>query len=1410
MEDRVIKQKVIVYRHNGTPFDLTPYIQDWQINNGGLPDGDSGLDGIVQTANLTIKNSVDANFNPESEFGKLKTKVIQFVGNGGNSYSGVPAGVLVNAVGFQSIEGQATNWDSLTNWDNWSKWSVSDNTDNGDLWGEVRIVDNNFITPKPMRVGVLFEIICTYIDYSVRNEINTFDEAFNPLLDENSKIEIYASEESLKWKSHRWRADGTNRFSNPITGTPLVKAIGISGVYNADTWEELTSWDNFSSWDMNLSFNDFFTQVVEYDNANDEIVLGATPPIGVIVEFSISYFIGEPNLIFSGYIGDSIVIDPVSKTVQLAVRDKGKILQDTMIDGVINYIDYENWNYNKGTGDFLIQEVDASGVFLAENHQLETGDKVIFNNINTLPKKTDGTGLIGSYVINKIDNDKFTLDGVSLSASVNEITLSIFGTNQGEVFTFSINTTTNILTTTKKLPVWVYSTVTQNYDYESKTGWLYLDENGVTRTLNIWNRAVKIDDYNIGLIDPTYPPAEPTILNILPLGTSSATGQKVTSYQERSILVDDIYTFGNSKVVTLENHLLENNDLIRFESTGDLPKGASGEFLTEIYSAEVLSDTEFKIKDEIFTTTGSGIITVYPLVMDVDNIINNVLRDIYGKYDFYVDIESGYNRRMGVNTDMWDFKTVWDTIQGFATQKAMYLQHLFNPYSNDFELTLKTLANKETADYSLTSTDIYIQTQEITGNDIRNAISVNFYNMETGERDSVTAIDEDSISAYNTRPSIITEATSSGINSEAQAQQFADNILEATKDRIIDNQAEIPFLFKFDENRIEVGNTISLKYPYLDSTNGLTPFYAIESIQHFYNATGEDSRSKFKTILSGNKKKVRTGKKRFKRIESRPGQFKQNSGRDISEMYQIPKPINPVVQQTGLEAIALTPRAYAILQWETPENYLPKEYKLEWCKSSETYAEGEQRKIKANNARIISERVNLDTNTEYKWRVRAISKADIEGVVANEVEITGIGDNIPPSIPNGVSVVGLDEGVQVSFDPVNDADLLGYNIYVRKDNDPTIITYDKIKATNSTITVISGLVPGEYHIGVTAYDTSGNESDISTIAIENNSPKLVIRNQSDFDDWIETIRSEYGTSFEVGYQEVVFYEKKDGSAYTIDGTVYRYRIIKSKKLKLIGVGNIVVEYTGYTTGNSWLLVVESNFFECYNIGFKIIDTVQSVGSLVVYKYDDTGGFIKIKGCEFSQVAYNSATRGLVLPLSQEKIDIEIYGNLFLNMGTGMFVDTSGFPNDRNYNQKYIVNNIFDGCGLEILDSVKLDNLDISKNIFRDGKITKQGTLSNNWRNVVLDNNTFELINDTIGKEYFIQIGIPTGCSFKNNIIKNETGGTPTNKYKFIDKSLDLFYTSTILENKDVNGILDDWTDGGSIGDNIEANNIPSY
>lgn len=150
MADRIIKHNIFIYDKEGIPVDVTPYVEFWNIKNGGVKSGNTGLDGVVQTGSMIIRNDLEANFNPESEYGLIVSESVAYVGDGGNIYA-LPENVKqsYSGVDFSSLYGIGFG-------------EIEDTS----LYGNINVSGDNFIVPFSIPFGTEFNIILTYIDYS--------------------------------------------------------------------------------------------------------------------------------------------------------------------------------------------------------------------------------------------------------------------------------------------------------------------------------------------------------------------------------------------------------------------------------------------------------------------------------------------------------------------------------------------------------------------------------------------------------------------------------------------------------------------------------------------------------------------------------------------------------------------------------------------------------------------------------------------------------------------------------------------------------------------------------------------------------------------------------------------------------------------------------------------------------------------------------------------------------------------------------------------------------------------------------------------------------------------------------------------------------------------------------------------
>ena len=89
------------------------------------------------------------------------------------------------------------------------------------------------------------------------------------------------------------------------------------------------------------------------------------------------------------------------------------------------------------------------------------------------------------------------------------------------------------------------------------------------------------------------------------------------------------------------------------------------------------------------------------------------------------------------------------------------------------------------------------------------------------------------------------------------------------------------------------------------------------------------------------------------------------------------------------------------------------------------------------------------------------------------------GDSTPPAVPSNLNFKIKDSSIYLSWDANTEPDLKGYRLHFFGTNGDLQRTLDLKQATNYNMLNVEADVP--YSIGVSAYDTTGNESDRSSI-----------------------------------------------------------------------------------------------------------------------------------------------------------------------------------------------------------------------------------------------------------------------------------------------------------------------------------------
>jgi hypothetical protein len=122
----------------------------------------------------------------------------------------------------------------------------------------------------------------------------------------------------------------------------------------------------------------------------------------------------------------------------------------------------------------------------------------------------------------------------------------------------------------------------------------------------------------------------------------------------------------------------------------------------------------------------------------------------------------------------------------------------------------------------------------------------------------------------------------------------------------------------------------------------------------------------------------------------------------------------------------------------------------------------------------------------HRYRAVAETYRGARSVASNEellrAELPPEPDLTAPPAPSGLRSTVDDAGVVVSWDPVDAADLAGYKVYLRTAGADPWVLLDIIASTVTTFTATAHLTNGvENSIGVTAIDSSFNESDMSNV-----------------------------------------------------------------------------------------------------------------------------------------------------------------------------------------------------------------------------------------------------------------------------------------------------------------------------------------
>ena len=213
-----------------------------------------------------------------------------------------------------------------------------------------------------------------------------------------------------------------------------------------------------------------------------------------------------------------------------------------------------------------------------------------------------------------------------------------------------------------------------------------------------------------------------------------------------------------------------------------------------------------------------------------------------------------------------DYQTPWDAIQEIAAQIGWFLGFRFRPTEGKFVLTFMEpprLKGPQNADFILSARDeIIVQNLDISDVDIRNIVEVEFRNAATGDLETVTVQDDQSIALYGKRRMAIGEKDTVHIRTPEDATKFALRVLFDLSSLRGTTRIESRLLPSMD-----IFSGILVDDERLSST---VDFYGVESVRHVLDMSNPNGEHKYRTevVASG---KVIGGHAKWLLMETRRG-----------------------------------------------------------------------------------------------------------------------------------------------------------------------------------------------------------------------------------------------------------------------------------------------------------------------------------------------------------------------------------------------------------------------------------------------------------------------------------------------------------------------------------------------------------
>ena len=720
------------------------------------------------------------------------------------------------------------------------------------------------------------------------------------------------------------------------------------------------------------------------------------------------------------------------------------------------------------------------------------------------------------------------------------------------------------------------------------------------------------------------------------------------------------------------------------------------------------------------------------VAIEAEALIQNILDDKLGAgtIDLYCPNSPGW--MVYPQTELWKYRTTFDATQEIVSQFGWYLGFKWDRYTQKFRYTLMEpprSKDKYSKDYTLTArNDLYAMDLDINDRDIRNSIKVSYIDSATGTKEDITVEDTDSINEYWRKPMQVGLDNTSLIDTAVEVNIFANSALADLKDLTGTSQINVPIFPQLD-----LYSGVNFDNPLVSST---VDFSGIESIRHRIQVKKNNSKFRTEATCSG---KVVGAHTKWLAMQTRPGAGKPINENEIPGL-DLPAVTNITLEDSGIEKLALTSTAYAVLSWIRPTGYYPRYYIIQVQKAGGSWTDIQEFISRESRIKLV-----LSVGQDYEARIAGLTKTSKPGTWSSTFSISAITSDVSPDPPTINNIIPMVRGLIVNLAENTEDDWDGFEIYVDTTSGFTPASGNLKDKGRKQRFEITDLTPGiRYYVKAIAYDTSGNSSVASNqsddVAGSETTSSTVVVAASD-----SSIRGKAGadyvcdgTSDETEINNAVNNLSSVGGkvlllegTYTIDGPI---NLKSNVDLEGQGKSTTIDLLTGFSN-NIKMISITGNVQDINIKNLKISGEGKNIGQDGIYLTTATGEVkdINLKNVEvkdvYQGITYGGNTvGGLVTNIKTENCtagiittdDLIVNSSKFQNCNVGVYISGSNnlfSGNIIQYNSSWGVhiqkgsaeNNITENNIIGNYILLTGDSVDISSNNSLKGNVVREGT-----------------------------------------------------------------------------------------------------